>query len=639
MKKTIFILFLLLFTGRTLYAQMQNKDGYILILHSINFNETWTQDTYETIRDTFTKDGLAIKGEELQIPAMKDITEVYDKIAELTEKYPQPPKAIVCIGDPAWLICQPLFDKEWKEVPAIICYSRKFSPAKIEYLLQKDILETENMVPTEELIKKYNVTTITQPLYTEETIQLIKQLQPELKKIVFIRDDRYISLCAEQELADTMKAHFPDLQLETLSSPVILTENLLEMLSLYGKDTGIIYYSWFRSNENGENHYLRDNVQKIINSFSNSPVYILTDLNPQSGSFAGGHYISVKDFSKSVVSTINLILNGKPARDILSHIGGSPRTYLNYQHLFSNKIPPSHYPQNAVYYQQPPTFFQKYQIHLISAFAIICLLSMIAVLRFRLYMQKLKQDEERREKEKAEEANHLKSAFLANMSHEIRTPLNAIVGFSNLIAHSESPEDALEFCKIIETNNELLLQLINDILDLSKIEAGQLEFSYSNIDVSSLFLMLAQTHQTRTKEGVTLKCILPESPCFIYSEKIRLTQVITNFLTNACKFTFKGSIRMGYEEIEGGLRFYVSDTGKGIAQENISHVFERFAKFDLFIQGTGLGLSICQTIVNRLNGEIGVESKEGKGSTFWFTIPCEVHHKESVTSATSVSIQ
>lgn len=279
-----------------------------------------------------------------------------------------------------------------------------------------------------------------------------------------------------------------------------------------------------------------------------------------------------------------------------------------------------------------PTFFQKYKIHLFSAFAIIILLATIAVLRFRLYIQKLKQEDERREKEKAEEANRLKSAFLANMSHEIRTPLNAIVGFSNLIAHLESPEDTAQFCNIIETNNELLLQLVNDILDLSKIEAGQLEFTFSNINVSSLLTTLAQTFKSRTKEEVTLECSIPGHPCFIYSEKTRLTQVITNFLTNACKFTFRGTIRMGYEEIEGGLRFYVSDTGKGISKENLPHVFERFAKFDNFIQGTGLGLSICLTIVKRLNGEIGVESEEGKGSTFWFTIPCEVHHKDIVIS-------
>ena len=211
------------------------------------------------------------------------------------------------------------------------------------------------------------------------------------------------------------------------------------------------------------------------------------------------------------------------------------------------------------------------------------------------------------------------------MSHEIRTPLNAIVGFSNLIAQGEiQEEDREEFRKIIETNNELLLQLINDILDLSKIEAGKMDFIYSDIDVSGMFNRLEQVFCDKTKPGVKLICVLPEKNCYIHSEKNRLMQVVTNFLTNACKFTFKGSITMGYEEIEGGLRFYVSDTGKGIAEENIPHVFERFAKFDTFIQGTGLGLSICQTIIDYLKGEIGVESKEGVGSTFWFTIPCEV---------------
>ena len=165
-------------------------------------------------------------------------------------------------------------------------------------------------------------------------------------------------------------------------------------------------------------------------------------------------------------------------------------------------------------------------------------------------------------KEKAEEADRLKSAFLANMSHEIRTPLNAIVGFSNLLAQTNPSEETKEFCEIIETNNELLLQLVNDILDLSKIEAGQMDFIYSEFKVSTLFRSLYQTFQSRVKGGVTLYCEIPEQDCVIYSEKNRLTQVITNFLTNACKFTFQGSIRMGYKEREDGLYFYVKDTGK-----------------------------------------------------------------------------
>lgn len=224
---------------------------------------------------------------------------------------------------------------------------------------------------------------------------------------------------------------------------------------------------------------------------------------------------------------------------------------------------------------------------------------------------------------KAEEANRLKSAFLANMSHEIRTPLNAIVGFSNLIAEAEDKEEIDEYIKIVETNNELLLQLISDILDLSKIEAGQLDFNYTDVDLSEVFGNLYQVYKCRVKEGVELVCRQPHPGYVIHSEKNRLTQVVSNFLSNACKYTSEGSIIMGYEAQDEVLRFYVTDTGKGISEENIPHVFERFAKFDSFVQGTGLGLSICQSIVQCLGGEIGAESVLGQGSTFWFTIPYE----------------
>lgn len=226
-------------------------------------------------------------------------------------------------------------------------------------------------------------------------------------------------------------------------------------------------------------------------------------------------------------------------------------------------------------------------------------------------------------RDRAEEASRLKTAFLANMSHEIRTPLNAIVGFSNLIAETDDKEEIAEYNRIVETNNELLLQLINDILDLSRIEAGQMEFNFSDFELTEVFNDLYQIYKDRVKEGVDLECVLPDESCVIHSEKNRLTQVISNFLSNACKFTPKGTIRMGYTRIEGGLRFYVKDSGIGIAPENVPLVFNRFAKFDSFVQGTGLGLSICESIVQHLKGEIGVNSESGNGSEFWFTIPCD----------------
>ena len=224
-------------------------------------------------------------------------------------------------------------------------------------------------------------------------------------------------------------------------------------------------------------------------------------------------------------------------------------------------------------------------------------------------------------REKAEESNRLTSAFLANMSHEIRTPLNAIVGFSTLISESEDKEEIKEFAKIIHANNELLLNLINDILDMSKIEAGILDFLYTEVEINELIQTLWRSYRFKIKEGVAFRTELPAESYIIHTERNRLSQVLANFINNACKYTFEGMITIGYEIRKDDIYFFVTDTGKGIAEENISRVFDRFAKLDSFTQGTGLGLSICELIIKHLGGEIGVESSVGKGSTFWCTVP------------------
>lgn len=225
-------------------------------------------------------------------------------------------------------------------------------------------------------------------------------------------------------------------------------------------------------------------------------------------------------------------------------------------------------------------------------------------------------------KEKAEESNRLKSAFLANMSHEIRTPLNAIVGFSGILASTDKEEEKREYVDIIESNNTLLLQLISDILDLSKIEAGTLDFIFTEVDINALFSEIARTSRMRLKsDKVTLNFEQKLAQCIIRTEKNRLQQVVTNFISNSIKFTTEGSIDIGYKLNNNDLYFYVRDTGCGIPTENLKHVFGRFVKLNSFVQGTGLGLSISETIIERLGGKIGVESEVGVGSTFWFTLP------------------
>lgn len=228
-------------------------------------------------------------------------------------------------------------------------------------------------------------------------------------------------------------------------------------------------------------------------------------------------------------------------------------------------------------------------------------------------------------KNRAEESDKLKSAFLANMSHEIRTPLNAITGFSELLAETPDEAERASYVEIIKNNNGLLLQLIDDILDLSKIDANTLEFTYTDTDITLLFREIEQLFRMKMQGSpVQLICEPALSRCIVHTEKNRLSQVLTNFITNAIKFTEKGSIRFGYELREKDLYFYVADTGCGISETDREAIFGRFIKLDKFKQGTGLGLAICEKIVTKMGGRIGVKSRTGEGSEFWFTLPCSL---------------
>ena len=227
-------------------------------------------------------------------------------------------------------------------------------------------------------------------------------------------------------------------------------------------------------------------------------------------------------------------------------------------------------------------------------------------------------------KEKAENADLSKSAFLANMSHEIRTPLNAITGFAEVLASANTEEEKAQYQEIIKMNADLLLQLVNDILDMSKIEAGTLEFVYTKVDIILLLSDLRQLFQMRVNDaGKNIRIIAePSLPsCSIETDRNRVAQVLSNFTTNAIKFTQEGTISIGYEARDTELYFYVTDSGAGIPADKLPEVFGRFVKLNKDKKGTGLGLSISKTIVNKLEGQIGADSVEGKGSTFWFTIP------------------
>ena len=608
--------FLLSVSART---ETTNKE--VLVLNSINFNLPWAKNFYWCIHHALQKQGISAKAESLSVPALANKMEADAVVTHLREKYPVAPAAIVLIGDPGWIVGRELFDDVWKDVPVIVTNARDRLPASLDVLLSHAPLTETNSVPGEEWRRGYNLTLLKQHYYVKETVELIYKLIPDMQRLAFISDDRYISEETRRDVKEAVEENFPDLRLELLSTTQLSTEMLLDTLHSYKPNTGIIYYSWFESHNENDNNYLFDHIQEIITNFTPSPLFLLSPENLSNNTFAGGYYVSTESFCDSLLEILNRILNGEQARNIPGGVGGEGNSYLCYPVLKSYNIPSSRYPDDAVYIDKPQTFFQQHYVKIIASSVFLLLLIAAIVYYIRILRKAYSRLSEA--VEKAEQANQLKSAFLANMSHEIRTPLNAIVGFSNMLPHTEDPVEMREYADIIETNTDLLLQLINDILDLSKIEAGTFDFYPSSIDVNQTLEEIEQSMRLRLKNSdVTLAFTERLPGCLFYIDKNRLIQLLANFVNNAIKFTQTGTICMGYRMTDTDtIYFYVSDTGCGMSNEQCEHVFERFVKYNPFIQGTGLGLSICRTIVERLGGKIGVDSEEGKGSTFWFTLP------------------
>ena len=338
----------------------------------------------------------------------------------------------------------------------------------------------------------------------------------------------------------------------------------------------------------------------------------------------GGYFTTLQIQADCVAQTAARILKGTSPNDI--PIVESPKTFaFDWKEMQRFNIRLSDLPQGSIIYNMP---LEVRYLNYIIAGGILLVIAIVYIILHLIYMYYRESERKRQvqlrlieEKERAEEANKMKSAFLANMSHEIRTPLNAIIGFSSMLEEAEDQEEKHQYITIIEDNNKLLLQLISDILDLSKIEAGTFDIIPEKVNAKQLCSDLFQAMQMKATPQVELrlKDDLPELT--FTSDKNRLYQVLLNFVTNAFKFTSEGSITIDYQINGNEVKFSVQDTGMGVEPEKQEAIFTRFVKLNSFIPGTGLGLPICQSIVTQLGGKIGVESEPGKGSCFWFTHP------------------
>lgn len=482
-------------------------------------------------------------------------------------------------------------------------------------------------------------------LYTydvNKNIQLIKGLYPSTKNIALVTDNSYGGIALQALVKKEMKT-FPDLNLILLDGRKNNIYTIIEQIKKLPKETAILLGTWRVDVNDG--YYVGNATYTMMSSNPTLPAFTLTSTGLSHWAI-GGYIPEYRPIGKDLAKQAIDIQAGKIQQKDLYAIN-IPNVYtFDAQKLKEFNIDKNILPTNSILINTEGNLFIKYRFEILLIVACILLIFLLMILLFlfrtnrlkdmlmnSLEQQKIVESELRVAKEKAEESDHLKSAFLANMSHEIRTPLNAIVGFSGLLATAENYEERDEYINIINNNNELLLQLINDILDLSKIEANTLEFVYSDIDINQLLCDIEQTSRLKAADGVQVSFVEKLPHCIIRTDKNRLSQVVTNFINNAIKFTKEGSIYFGYKHKENNLYFYVSDTGCGIDKDVKDSVFQRFVKLDSFAQGTGLGLSICQMIVHKLGGEIGVDSELGQGSTFWFTLPDTVIEKSHVSVA------
>lgn len=492
-------------------------------------------------------------------------------------------------------------------------------------------------------------------LYTydvHKNIQLIKGLYPTTKNIALVTDNSYGGIALQALVKKDMKT-FPDLNLILLDGRKNNIYTIIEQIKKLPKETAILLGTWRVDVNDG--YYVGNATYTMMSSNPTLPAFTLTSTGLSHWAI-GGYIPEYRPIGKDLAKQAIDIQAGKIQQKDLYAIN-IPNVYtFDAQKLKEFNIDKNILPTNSILINTEGNLFIKYRFEILLIVACILLIFLLMILLFlfrtnrlkdmlmnSLEQQKIVESELRVAKEKAEESDHLKSAFLANMSHEIRTPLNAIVGFSGLLAMAENYEERDEYINIINNNNELLLQLINDILDLSKIEANTLEFVYSDIDINQLLCDIEQTSRLKVADGVQVSFVEKLPHCIIRTDKNRLSQVVTNFINNAIKFTKEGSIYFGYKHKENNLYFYVSDTGCGIDKDVKDSVFQRFVKLDSFAQGTGLGLSICQMIVHKLGGEIGVDSELGQGSTFWFTLPDTVieesHVSVAETNKTEVSTE
>lgn len=620
-------------------SAINSHEKHILLINSYQDNNPYKNEVIKDLTEELKKMNCepVFICENLNAPKITSQKQLDEVKKELFAKFShEKPDLIVFIFNSAFqLLQQEVYDK-WKDIPVILYAENQTIGNSNEAFLKKRPYQSNEIKYLSSFSDWKELTIIYGMTYVYNTIAMIHQIMPNLSCIAFVYDNKWLSIQNASRFEENMKQYFPKTQVKLFSSKNLQTIQLIDSINILPANSAIIYSSWDLHSDKLSSRPYHHEIYKVVGSFSHYPVFTIHDQGVKEGYFLGGYFPLFDNIAKTISEEcVKKLYPDKFAQtDNIIHILGQP--VFNYKKVLQHKLSVENIKVEPYYYDKPENFLQKNWIYILWGIIIITFVLGFGFTRI-LMLRRIKAIQAKElkrmkkmmrelaiSKNKAEEANRLKSAFLANMSHEIRTPLNAIVGFSDIIASGSCPQEEMnDYMVIIKHNNNLLLQLINDLLDLSKIEGGNQELHFHEFDLKSFMISIEETFHPKLKESQTL-IFNRESPEYTFlSDQNRLMQIITNLISNAIKFTSEGSIVFGYklDDNEEVIHFYVTDTGCGISKDKIDKIFNRFYKVNDFTQGTGLGLSICRSLVEMLGGKIEVESQIGVGSTFWFELP------------------
>lgn len=621
------------------YLQAHNNNSYgtgsrhILIVSSYSNGYNWSDEIIDYIGGELTTrhDHYDVSVEHLSGEYNPDPNVWIYRYNIITSSYKEyPPDLLVLIGDEALHAYRYSIKREtFKNVKVIVIAAKSITFTK-EQLEQPDSLSFSDIQKTEPLLKEMNATGVLRDLNLSGLFEVIEDMIHPLKRVYILTDYRiqgfYSRLLAKKVLEE--RGHPEGVFIKSQDVP---TDSLLRSIPHFKDSSAIFISSWFTTGFGFR--YSLNYVYSQISKNTKLPIFGIVGKAIENGHFTGGYFMPQNFWGERAVKMIEEVEKRGSVSEVPVETYTDSLFHINWDNAKERNITRRNIPKGAKIYGRPLDYVIKYknEFTIVGIIFLIIIVSSVFVFRSYLLVRaariRLMDSEDNLFKalRKSQESDRLKSAFLANMSHEIRTPLNSILGFSELLSETYDENERRQYTKIISSSSDLLLRLIDDILDLSKIEAGTYEFVFERVDICELLDELNQIFQHKAQKGVefSVKCKFDQLE--IFADRKRLFQVLTNLVSNSMKFTSKGFIKVtaDIEEFDGVrmVAVIVEDTGMGIPKEKLDSIFERFVKLNDLSEGTGLGLTICNSIVQKHKGTIEVKSIYGEGSKFIVRIP------------------